>query len=149
MLLSMFTSFLLARRFRMKIFLPLITAVIIFISYFSVGLPIRALTGSDWPTPSYYPLPLSFPFHSVDKTRPRYFGGESYKIYFLNYRIIEYWTHDSINSISISIGRLLRWGYHFLFINIAGAILGYGLSKAKSIWRYFARRKPETETTSN
>jgi hypothetical protein len=144
MLLSMFTSFLLARRFRMKIFLPLITAVIIFISYFSMGLPIKALTGSDFPTPSHYPIPLSFPFYSVDKTHPeRFFLHELYELYFLNYRIIEYWRFK-YSDIGVYDWLFI---HYFLFINTVSAILGYGLSKAKSIWRYFARRKPETETT--
>jgi len=142
MLLSMFTSFLLARRFRMKIFLPLIAAVIMFISYFSVGLPIRALTGSDFSTPSTYPLPLSFPFHSVNKIDRLYY--ESYEIYFLNYRIIEYWSHGYPG---FGVYYHLSFAYHFLLFNVAGAILGYELSRAKSTWRYFARRKPETETT--
>jgi len=104
MLLSMFISLLLARKFRMKIFVPLITAVIIFISYFSVGLPSKAFTGSDYPTPSHYPLPLSFPLYSTDKTR--LLGGvlfyEKYELYFLNYRIREYFHwHPLFNGINV------------------------------------------------
>jgi hypothetical protein len=118
--------------------------VIIFISYFSMGLPIKALTGSDFPTPSHYPIPLSFPFYSVDKTHPeRFFLHELYELYFLNYRIIEYWRFK-YSDIGVYDWLFI---HYFLFINTVSAILGYGLSKAKSIWRYFARRKPETETT--
>jgi len=139
----MFISFLLARRFRMKIFLPLIAAVIMFISYFSVGLPIKALTASNWPTPSHYPLPLSFPFYSVDKPDPEVsiFQLESYELYFLNYRIMNYRHYYALSE-----DHIYHWLFvhYFLLINIVGAILGYGLSKSKSIWRYFGRRKSET-----
>jgi len=131
----MFTSFLLARRFSIKIFLPLITAVILFISYFSVVLSFEEVTGR------YYLL--SFPLYSIEKPDseiPLLF--RSYEVYFLNYRIYR-WSHGPIsyvNGISV-LTRLVLSVDYFLFINIAGAILGYGLSKAKSIWRYFGRRK--------
>jgi len=128
----------------MNIFVPLITAVIIFISYFSVGLPIKALTGSDFPTPSHYPLPLSFPFYSTDKTRLALdvFPYEKYELYFLDLRIREY-TH---RIYLFNGNNIYHWLFvhYFMFINIVGAILGYGLSKAaQPIRRYFARRQLE------
>ena len=130
----------------MKIFLPLITAVIIFISCFSVVLPIKA--DSDDTTPSHIPLPLSFPLYSIDKTGWIDFGlpGLSTEVYFLNSQIISdlHFVDDGVSVYT----RLGHFVHYFLVINIVGAILGYGLSKAvQSIWRYFGRRKPETETT--
>jgi len=143
MLLSMVVSFILARRFRPNIFVPLITAVIICISYFSVGLPIRALTGRDFPTPSHYPLPLSFPFYSTDETRliRDVWPYEKYELYFLNLEIRDYthrYYYDGNN--------IYHWLFihYFMLINAVGAILGYGLSKAaQPIRRYFARKKSE------
>jgi len=145
MLLSMFISLLLARKLRGVTYVLLTTVALLYISLLSFGLP---TLGPYNPTPDLIPFPLSFPFYSINTVRPRSFWtftemAESYELYFMTSRIAEVWeerSHFQFNYLE----DLFPFYCYFLLINIVGAILGYGLSKSKSIWRYFGRRKSET-----
>jgi len=149
MLLSMFTSFLLARKFGRVTYVLLTTVALVFISFFSVGLP-RAFSGRDYPTPSYYPLPFSFPFYSIDNPHSHWgmltVVSESYEIYFLTFRIAEFWDFYPLSQRSYNMIPF-RFYLYFLLINLVGAILGYWISKSAFIERYLARRKPKDEIT--
>ncbi len=152
MLLSMFISFLLARRFRSMLYEFLTITALVLISYFSFGFP----TGRDYPTPSYYPIPLSFPFYSIGSTHPGHgmlpvesvpvestpVLSESYELYFLNIPIAETWHHYSFSD-ELPIFFLLYqlkhpWVFHphyqfFFVVNLVGAIFGYWISKTTFI----------------
>jgi len=67
MLLSMFTSFLLARRFKGKVYFLLMTVVLILMSVLSIGFPSVWGTMRDGTTVwqvNLPAIPLSFPFHT-------------------------------------------------------------------------------------
>jgi hypothetical protein len=145
----MFISFLLSRRFRGKTYVSLTTAMVLVISFFSFGLPSMASSGAHYPTPSYYPLPLSFPFYSLDITHPSWgmfqVLAESYELYFLGFLITETWDsypllqgHSPFTAIFF-----LAYFQFFLLINLAGAIFGYWINKIKFIEKYFTRRQLE------
>jgi hypothetical protein len=160
MLLSMFTSFLLARRFKGKVYVLLMTVVLILMSLLSIGFP------SVWGTLSSVniildgttvwqvnlpAIPLSFPFHaSISEPPPINIAGDwmppipfpplySVKLYFLAYQV---WTNEMLGPLHLltseHIVLLLPF---FLLVNLVGAILGYWISKATFIETLFARRK--------
>ncbi len=153
MLLSMFMSLLLARKFKGKVFVLLMTPVLIIISVSSIGFP------SVWS--SYYgiifwqmnspAIPLSFPFHVSMRETYRYTSsihptppGYDVKLFFL-------WsTIDGLLGfylINLTASYITLLASFFLLVNLVGAIFGYWISKTPFIDRYLGRRKPETETT--
>jgi len=147
MLLSMFISFLLARKFRGKVYVLLMILVPVLISLFSIGFP------SVWGTLEWYSLavehvregttiwhmnipaiPLSFPFYAsiseeyhflpfiVDYTPPPLYQIE---LYFLTNQI---WTNGHVHWVLTSEHTILLVS-SFLLVNIVGAIFGYWISK--------------------
>jgi len=156
MLLSMLISFLLARKLRGKIYVLLMTVVLILVSLSSIGFPsVWRSTGGDTIWQVNLPvIPLSFPFHiSIsrplmirlhDVPIPDFFRlhplPPTYEIglYFLTIQIwsnLDWWLLTSQDIILLVSS--------FLLINIVGAIIGYWISKTTFIGRYFARRKTE------
>jgi len=147
MLLSMFISFLLARKFRGKVYVLLVILVPVLISLSSIGFP------SVWGTLEWYSLavehveegttiwhlnipaiPLSFPFYAsiseeyhflpfiVDYTPPPLYQIE---LYFLTNQI---WTNGHVHWVLTSEHTILLVS-SFLLVNIVGAIFGYWISK--------------------
>ena len=148
MLLSMFISFLLARRFSRRIYVPLMVVVMILISTSSVGwitmLDEHRINVEPQCTP-----PLSFPFHTIKMVQTWWRGGfPVYSIRFLELQISEI---VSENYWFLTLRQVLLIHTFFLLVNIVGAILGWGISaifghwinKTTFIGRYFARRKTE------
>jgi hypothetical protein len=143
MLLSMFISFLLARRFRWKVYVTLVTVIVALVSLFSTCnlFDLR---------PQYlflYPPapPVSFPFHTrlglipANHISPPLPPGYvrpphnmlSYELYFLPFKLgelrLEYHTIKDVH-------RLLSLVFSsFVLINLVGAILGYEISKIRRI----------------
>jgi len=142
MLLSMFISFLLAKKFRWRTYLILIAVVVALVSLFSVTVvclfPLSRLFDP------YRPLPLSFPFH-VRIYMPLTFIGTSYiyEVYFLTLKIgsigIGYWTR--LPNMDYFLDFLGKVYLLFLIINLVGAILGYWISKTTFIDKLLKKDK--------
>jgi len=111
MLLSIFLSFLLARKLGARIYVLLVTIKIILVSLLSLS------------------FPLSFPFYSyiyaaVGPGSP----GPVYELYFLTLEI-----HRSMETN----GMLFLYYSFFLLVNIVGAVIGYWMSKSKKLTGIF------------
>ena len=121
MLLSMFLSFLLARKFSSRNYVRLVTILIIVVSLFSMG------------------LPLSFPFYARLEVKgimvPE---ARLYVLYFLTFEI-----NRSVTSLFIL--EILRYSFlmlflHYLFfllVNIVGVIIRHWIGKSKILERLF------------
>jgi hypothetical protein len=115
-----------------------------FISFLSFCLPSRV---ADYPTPSYYPIPLSFPFYSIDNAHPSLWGfaviAESYELYFLTFRITEVWSSYPLSQKLFH--RLtifyLAFTQFFLLVNFVGAIFGYWISKTTFIQKLLETKR--------
>lgn len=146
MLLSILISFLLAKRFGRVTYVLLTTVSLVSISFLSFGLPDVTSSGRDYPTPSYYPLPFSFPFYSIDNAHPSWgmlaVLAESYKLCFLTFRIAEFWGFYPLSQTSYLI-TLFRFYSYFLLVNVGGAIFGYWISKATFMKEILCQKKYE------
>jgi hypothetical protein len=141
MLLSMFISFLLARRFRWKTYVALTTIIVALVSLFSVTVVYL------YPLPLFdvrvkqYPLPLSFPFHVCIWRYSGYGFRYGVEIYFLTLRI----GHQSLWLAPSSMFDIMNFFgkvyISFLLINVVGAIFGYWISKTTFIDKLLTRRK--------
>jgi len=150
MLLSMFISFLLARRFKGKVYVLLMTVVLIPMSLLSIGFPSVWGTMRDGPTVwqvNLPAIPLSFPFHtSISKGPPINIVGTwrppfpfpptySVRLYLLTYQV---WTNEMPGPLQLltseHIVLLLPF---FLLVNLMGAIIGYWISKSTILERLF------------
>ena len=140
MLLSMFISFLLARRFRRRTYVALIVVIIVLVSFFSAFGLIRKHQykelgkSTDWYT--FHPVPLSFPFYAsvfyswnvypigVDGSR------FTYQIVFMAFELTRATTYypSPLTLRSASVYYSL-----FLLVNIVGTIFGYWISKSTFI----------------
>ena len=150
MLLLMFVSFLLARRFKGKVFVLLMTAVLILISVSSTGFP---SVWGPWRGHTFWQvnspaIPLSFPFYiSIPKVsygliEPPFYPkplppGYDVELFLLGFMI------DGLYLINLTASHIIFLVSFFLLINLVGAIFGYWISKTTFVDRYFARRKPE------
>ena len=159
MLLSMFISLLLARKFKGKVFVLLITAVLILISVSSAGFPsikdLEAEPNEGYWQVNLFAIPLSFPFHAhfsevnggfiMPPPLPHFIRPPYYdvKLYSFGFEI------GANYFIPLTTNYVVFLTSFFLLVNLVGAIFGYWISKTTFMNRYFARRKPETETTSN
>jgi hypothetical protein len=143
MLLSMFTSFLLARRLRGKVSVTLVAVIVELVSIFSTCdlFDLRQEYLFLYPPAP----PLSFPFHTrlglipanhirpplpPDYVRPPH-TMLGYRFYFLSFKLgelkLEYHTTEDVH-------RLLSLVFSsFVLINLVGAILGYEMSKIRRI----------------
>jgi hypothetical protein len=153
MLLSMFISLILARKFKGKVFVSLMTAVLILISVSSIGFP---SVWGPWRGYTFWHLnlpaiPLSLPFYisirevyhyTINLPSPHP-PGYDVELFFLRSTI------DGLGFylINLTASYIILLVSFFLLINLVGAIFGYWISKTPFMDRYFARRKPETETT--
>ena len=145
MLLSMFTSFLLARRFRGKVYVTTVAFIVVLVSIFSTCnlFDLRPEYLFLYP-----PAPsLSFPFYArlslipannlslplpPGYVRPSH-NMLGYRLYFLPFQLgelrLEYNTIEDVQ-------RLLSLVFlSLLLINLVGATLGYWISKTKFIDR--------------
>ena len=132
MLLSMSLSFLLERKFGTRIYVQLMAILIIVVSLFSTGLPVFY---DGWDYELKYPLPLSFPFYASIKKVPGpvplvvpYPG--IYILYFLTFEISR-----SVTPFYFFQGMFFLHYSFFLLVNVVGAIVGYWISKSKSLER--------------
>jgi len=155
MLLSMFISFLLARRFGGKMYVPLMIVGLVLVSFFSVGVPeymyilrhpVHQPISTDGVLPNN-PLPLSFPFYSsVYHRRPMEFRDLEWEDYRLNFltlilqetRIVSVGARGSV-LLSFSWNIYFLYFTFFLLVNIIGAIIGYWLSKATLVDKLLKR----------
>jgi hypothetical protein len=154
MLLSILISFILARRFKGKIYVLLMTVVLILVSLLSIGFPSVWGTLRDGTTIWQVNLPttpLAFPFHTsisreylailLEGWIPPFPLPPIYRVrlYFL---AIQVWTNEiTWNYLLLTSERIILLVSFFLLVNLAGAILGYWISKTTFIGRYLARRK--------
>ena len=110
----MFLSFLLARKLGTRIYVLLVTILIIVVSLLSLG------------------LPLSFPFYSyiyaaIGPGAP----GVICELYFLTFEI----------NRSMEINGMLFLHYSFfLLVNIVGAIIGYWIAKSTILERFLKKK---------
>jgi len=152
MLLSMFVSLLLARKFKGKIFVPLMTAVLILVSASSIGFPsVWGSYGRDtfWQV-NLRTIPLSYPFYvnipnthhaTINLLQYRFPPTYDMELFFFMFMI------DDVILISLQLSHIILLVSFFLLVNLVGAIFGYWISKTTFMDRYFDRRKPETETS--
>jgi len=147
MLLSMFISFLLARKIKGKLYVLLITVVLILVSLFSIGFPSvwRSIGGDIIWQVNLPATPLSFPFHAdisevpyctiaihpSPPHPPRY----DVKLFFLGLQI------ESLNFIALTTSHIIFSVSFFLLFNLAGAVLGYWISKTTFIDKLLKKDK--------
>jgi len=137
MLLSMFISFLLARRFRRRTYVTLIIVIIVLVSFFSAFGWIARRQRMDWTfkTVHYYtfhPIPISFPFYASIfyswTVLPGPIDGSmfTYQISFLTFEITRATTYypSPFTLASASV-----YCSFFLLINIIGTFVGYWIGK--------------------
>ena len=119
MLLSIFISFLLARRFSGKIYVPLIVVAMILISISSVGW-ITIINEHRIGVEPQGTLPLSFPFNTIKI----YVLGSwpVYSLRFLEFQIIEVFPE---HKWLLSSEQFLLIYTFFLLVNIVGILIGY------------------------
>jgi len=146
MLLSMFTSFLLARRFKGKVYVLLVTVVLILMSLLSIGFPSVWGTMRDETTVwqvNLPAIPLSFPFHTsisegppiniVGTWRPPFPFPPTYsvRLYFLTYQV---WTNEMSGPLQLLTSEHIVFLLpFFLLVNLIGATFGYWISKTTFI----------------
>ena len=147
MLLSMFISFLLARKFKVRIYILLMTVVLILVSLFSIGFP-RIWDYLGW---SYSPeyifwqlnlpaLALSFPFHVYFSQVFCIACMHNPLIYDLNLYFLVFQL-ESFGRMYLTTGYIILLVSFFLLVNLVGAMLGYWISKTTFIDKLLARRK--------
>lgn len=152
MLLSMFMSFLLAKRFRGKLYVFLMAIVLALTSFFSTGFPHYCSRVFFDRTESGVllenPLLLTFPFHaSLCLERTIGFDRETYQLRFLTLMFQEYSVYSEGPRGTLSLD--ISWSIYILFIsffilvNMVGAIIGYWISKKALI-----QNLSETKTTN-
>jgi len=150
MLLSMFTSFLLARRFKGKVYVLLVTVILILVSLFSAGFPslkdLEAQPKEGYWQVNLFAIPLSFPFYVhisevkggiVAPPLPHFIPPPHYdvKLYSFGFEVgANYFIPLTTNYIILLVS-------FFLLVNLVGAILGYWISKTTFIDKLLTRRK--------
>lgn len=151
MLFSMFISFLLARRFKGKVYVLSIAVVLVFVSLLSIGFP------SVWGTLEWHRLaveyvgeettiwqlnipavPLSFPFYASISEEyhflPFIVGYPSPPLYHieLNFLTSHIWANNRYHWFLTS-EHIILLASSFFIINFVGAMLGYWISKTTFI----------------
>ena len=151
MLLSMFISFLLARRFGGRMYVPLMIVGLVLVSFFSVGIPEFRFGQRVWPMERnavllHNPVPLSFPLYASSvkyETDEAYRGDMLYQLYLFNFVIREHliFFYSFIPSKTFNLGMFDYVLYYsfFMLVNMVGAILGYWLGKATFIDHLFKK----------
>ena len=161
----MFISFLLGRRFKGKVYVLLMTVVLILVSLLSIGFPSVWRTLRDGTTVwqvNLPTIPLSFPFHTsisreyllflhegiMNRFPPMYPPMYRVRLCFL---AIQVWTNEKLAPLYhlLTSERIILLVSFFLLVNLIGAILGYWINKTTFIERFFARRKPRTLNVRN
>jgi hypothetical protein len=116
MLLSMFISFLLARKVSSRNYVQLVTILILVVSLVSIV------------------LPLSFPFYALLEATQIPEDGV-YVLYFLTFEIRKSFVTMHMHAcMHIFIRYFLMFFFHFLFfslVNFVGAIIGYWIGKSE------------------
>ncbi len=163
MLLSMFMSFLLARRFQGKLYAFLITVTLVVASFFSTGFPtcflceFSSLSDFELRTQNNGMLlkdllPLSFPFYaSVYLYRPNLRTiAETYQLHFLTLKFRESPVFVSVGpgiGDTVYLTLYFTWTHYilyfsfFLLVNIVGAITGYWIEKKRLMERFLQKGK--------
>jgi len=138
MLISMFVSLLLARKSKGKVFVLLMTAVLILMSVSSIGFPsVWGSYGCDtfWQVNSRT-IPLSYPFHV------NIFNSRHATINLLRYRtpptydmelFLFVFMIDELSLISFQVSHIILLVSFFLLINLVGAVFGYWINKTTLI----------------
>ena len=147
MFLSIFLSFVLARKFRGRKYAILIFALIVLVSFFSAFGWITIHQRTDWTHKTiqwykFHPVPLSFPFYAsvfYDLTvipLPIDLSRITYQIDFLTFEITRVTTYYS----SFTLGDAFIYYFLFLLVNIVGAFVGYWISKSTILERIFKKK---------
>ena len=155
MLLSIFISFILAKRFKAKVYVLLMPIVLILMSLLSIGFPSVWGTLRDGTTVWQVNLPtvpLSFPFHTSISREPliRALGNYrppfpllplySVRLHFLTKQV---WTNEKLAPLYLlSSEHIVLLVSFFLLVNLLGAVFGYWISKTTFIDKLLTRRKP-------
>jgi hypothetical protein len=164
MLLSVFVSFLLARRFHGKLYAFLITVTLVIMSFFSTGSPTCFLCEfPSWSRFTLYTrnngvllkhlLPLSFPFHaSINRQHPNLRTlNETYQLHFLTSTFQESPVFVSVGPgivDTVYLTLYFTWTHYvlyysfFLLVNVIGAIIGYWTEKRAFIDKVLQKVKP-------
>jgi hypothetical protein len=139
MLLSLFAAFLLKRWFQGRIYGLLVILILIFASFFSVGIPI--LRPSPYINPVtengilvQYPIPLSFPIFSYlvsNDGQIRHTATLWYQVLLFNFVILEDWVFYG-GILNFSLFEYALYFSLFMLVNIVGALIGYWLGMRKS-----------------
>jgi hypothetical protein len=151
MLLSMFISFVLARRFSGRNYVTLIIVTIALLSFFSAfgWITLHQRTDFTHRTSQWYklsPVPLSLPFYAsvlydmAVRPLPIDSSRITYRIGLLTVEILS--VTESYSSFTL--GQASVYFSFFFLVNLIGAILGYWINKSTFIDRYFTGRKPKT-----
>ena len=134
MFLSLFLSFVLARKFKGIIYVPLMIVVIVLVSLFSMGLPTSTYSPYYHPAYDLGPLtPLSFPFYASIYDiwvghQPDYY----YRLNFLTFQINEAFAPVPFGTVC------LHYSF-FLLGNVVGAIVGYWVYKSRFLERLYKK----------
>ena len=154
MLLSIFLSFVLARKFKGRKYAILMVAIIVLVSFFSAFGWITIHQYKEFPlkTTEYYrlhPVPLSFPFYASTSLRLpitllnyppilRLFDLTKiiYQINFLTFEIISINTYYSSFTLGIA---SLCYSF-FLVVNTIGAFVGHWIGKSTILERLFKKK---------
>ena len=143
----MFISFLLARKFRGKVYILSMLVVLVLVSLFSIGFPSVGVK-RDWEVyelwrPNLPAIPLSFPFYfcisvfSPLNYRPPPLFPTMYdvKLYFFGVQI------GNVDHILLTTGYIILLTSFFLLTNLVGAIFGYWISKTTFIGKLLKKDK--------
>lgn len=148
MLLSLFTSFLLTRMSRKKLYVLFMAIALFLISFFSVGVPESVTipnrsfqdTGTEGLMLNDF-HPLSFPFYSsVYQREPVYFHDVEWEEYRLNFVTMTLYGTRILYESNLGAALSFSWIDYilyfslFLLVNIAGAVVGYWISNRR--WLY-------------
>jgi len=137
MFFALFLSFVLARKLRGIIFVPMMAVFIVSVPFFS-AFGWLAENGSDRPIAPVSPLPLSFPLyvsmHSVEKplwSRPPHV----YDVY--EVKVLTTVIDRDFPPLTANKG-ILVYSF-FLLVNIVEAIVGYWIGKSTILERLFKK----------
>jgi len=150
MLLSIFTSFILARRFKGKVYVLLMIVFLVIVSLVSIGVPSVEVYAHAHGTTTVWKvnipaIPLSFPFHAhISEVKGIIIAPPLPFIPLPHYDVKLYTCGFEIGAnyfIPLTTNYIIFLISFFLIINLVGAILGYWISKTTFIEKILPRRK--------
>jgi len=151
MLLSMITSFLLARLLHGKVYVLIMTVLLILISFFSAGVPEYVFVKRGFFQHGMWvpddeglliknPLPLSFPFYS--SRFDTWWGDGTYRICFISLTLQDFPVYETqFRFMQMSWPSYFAFYALFISINILGAIIGYQLGRRTILAKLSSRQE--------